>query len=144
MPALLSNGTNPLLALAPEEPPSPPASYVDMDDMLITARSDRGLVDTLEDGHMRTWTFPDLPNPEILNLLTLFPALIMRRVMPRFPVATGRRRDVEEADDERGEGKEIQFGTGSMWISPDLRSDGWNGTWWSRFVSWWRKVLPCF
>jgi hypothetical protein len=63
--------------------------------------------------------------------------------MPRFSVSgrSGRQPDVEEGDDEGGEGTRIRVGTGSMWISTKERSEGWEGGWWERFVNWFRRVL---
>ncbi|KIJ68005.1 hypothetical protein HYDPIDRAFT_107574 [Hydnomerulius pinastri MD-312] len=95
-----------------------------------------------DDVHLRTWTSPDLPNPEYLSLLTLFPSFITRRSLPRFPVSTNPRTpDIEEGEEERGEGKEIRFGTGTVWISSKQRSDGHRGDWWTRFVLWWRRLF---
>jgi len=89
--------------------------------------------------YLRIWTSPDLPNPEILELLKIFPAFISRRALPRFPAPSSRHPDLEEG--EGGEGTRINFGTGSMWVSSKLRTDGWNGGWWSRFVLWWRRLF---
>ncbi|KAI6032850.1 hypothetical protein F5J12DRAFT_796834 [Pisolithus orientalis] len=92
--------------------------------------------------HMRTWTAPDLSNPEYLSLLTVFPSFITRRPLPRFPVSKNpRATDIEEGEDGRGEGKEIRFGTGTMWISSKRRSEGYRGHWWTRFVLWWRGLF---
>ncbi|KAH7911981.1 hypothetical protein BJ138DRAFT_1149378 [Hygrophoropsis aurantiaca] len=93
--------------------------------------------------YLRIWTCPDISNPEFLSLITLFPSFITRRPLPRFPVTPNTRTtDIEEGEDDRGEGKEIRFGTGSMWISTARqRSDGWKGDWWTRFVLWWRRLL---
>lgn len=94
------------------------------------------------DVHMRTWTAPDLSNPEYLSLLTVFPSFITRRPLPRFAVAKNPRvADIEEGEDERGEGKEIRFGTGTMWVSSKHRSEGYRGHWWTRFVLWWRGLF---
>ena len=63
--------------------------------------------------------------------------------MPRFPVSgrSGRQPDVEEGDEEGGEGMRIRVGTGSMWIGTKERSEGWEGGWWAKFVNWFRRVL---
>lgn len=93
------------------------------------------------DVHLRIWTTPDLPNPEYLSLLTVFPSFVTRRVLPRFPVPSyPRTTDIEEGD-ESGVGKEIQFGTGSMWVSAKQRTTGYKGGWWTRFVLWWRRTF---
>lgn len=94
-----------------------------------------------DDVHLRIWTTPDLPNPEYLSLLSVFPSFVTRRALPRFRVPSPRVADIEEGDEERGEGKEIRFGTGSMWVSGKQRSDGYKGGWWTRFVLWWRKLF---
>ncbi|KAI6045972.1 hypothetical protein EDC04DRAFT_2631286 [Pisolithus marmoratus] len=93
------------------------------------------------EGHMRIWTAPDLSNPEYLSLLTVFPSFITRRPLPRFPVSNLRITDIEEGGDERGEGKEIRFGTGTMWASSKRRSEGYRGHWWTRLVLWWRGLF---
>lgn len=49
--------------------------------------------------------------------------------------------DIEEGEEERGEGKEIRFGTGTMWVSSKRRSEGYKGDWWTRFVLWWRRLF---
>jgi len=101
---------------------------------------------------MRVWTSPDLADPEILQLLKLFPAFVSRRPLPRFPVpmaghATHRHVDIEEGEGEGEEegmnldGRTIHFGTGSMWVSSKRRSDAWEGGWWTRFVMWWRGLF---
>jgi len=95
-----------------------------------------------DDEHLRIWTTPDLPNPEYLSLLAVFPSFITRGSLPRFPVSSHpRAADIEEGEEERGEGKEIRFGTGSMWVSAKQRSDGFKGGWWTRFVLWWRRLF---
>ena len=92
--------------------------------------------------YLRIWTAPDLPNPEFVSLLKVFPTFITRRPLPRFPPSDPHRHpDIEEGDNERGEGKEIQFGTGSMWVSSRQRSDGFEGGWWTRFVLWLRRLF---
>jgi len=106
--------------------------------------------DTDEEQYMRVWTSPDLADPEILQLLKLFPAFVSRRPLPRFPVpmaghAAHRHVDIEEGEgEEEGmnlDGRTIHFGTGSMWVSSKRRSDSWEGGWWTRFVMWWRGLF---
>ncbi|KAF8070605.1 hypothetical protein FPV67DRAFT_1487977 [Lyophyllum atratum] len=94
-----------------------------------------------DEGYMRVWTSPDLSNPELLELLKLFPSFVSRRPLPRFPQPNPRLPDIEEGEEEGGEGKRIHFGTGSMWVSSKPRSDGWNGGWWTRFMLWWRRTF---
>ncbi|KAL4080265.1 hypothetical protein V8B97DRAFT_2055275 [Scleroderma yunnanense] len=103
-------------------------------------RSEFGMEES--EAHLRVWTAPNLSNPEFLSLLTVFPSFITRRPLPRFPVSKNPRiTDIEEGEDERGEGKEIRFGTGTMWVSSKRRSDGYKGDWWTRFVLWWRGLF---
>ncbi|TFK73905.1 hypothetical protein BDN72DRAFT_834231 [Pluteus cervinus] len=99
--------------------------------------------DDVDEVYLRIWTSPDLTNPEYHELLKLFPTFITRRPIPRFPTTTaqGRQPDIEEGDDEGQEGKQIHFGTGSMWVGPKQRADGWQGGWWTRFVLWCRRVF---
>jgi len=135
-----SSGTATLLGLSQaEEPPSPVLNFDD--DMQSALRGDAAWDDGDEE-YLRVWTSPDLSNPEYLSLLKLFPSFVSRRPLPRFPAATNvRHADIEEGDDEGLEGKQIRFGTGSMWVSSRERSDGWVGDWWTRFVLWWRTIF---
>ncbi|KAG6885695.1 hypothetical protein C0993_011180 [Termitomyces sp. T159_Od127] len=94
-----------------------------------------------DEEYLRIWTSPDLTNPELLELLSLFPAFVSRRPLPRFSSANLRHPDIEEGEDEDGEGKRVQFGTGSLWVSSKPRSDGWKGGWWTRFLLWWRRTF---
>lgn len=126
-----SGNTAALLGDGIEEPASPI-----FEDHVTSTRAD-----TFDEGDecMRIWTSPDLPNPELLELLKLFPSFVSRRPLPRFPQPNPP--DIEEGEEEGGEGKRIHFGTGSMWVSSKPRSDGWNGGWWTRFVMWWRRTF---
>jgi hypothetical protein len=135
--ALLSS----LTSQGTDEPPSPVTPPPDTDDPLARAHGD--FTDDSEEEYLRVWSSPDLPNPEYLSLLNVFPSFITRRPLPRFPVTPGNRRptDIEEGDEEAGEAKQIRFGTGMMWVSSKERSDGWEGGWWARFVLWWRKMF---
>jgi len=124
----------------PEGPISATPQNEDGEDELLPPLRSEFVAEDPED-YLRIWTSPDLPNPELLSLLTVFPAFITRRALPRFSVPpNARAADIEEGE-ERGEGKEIHFGTGSMWISSKPRSDGWQGDWWTRFVLWWRRLF---
>lgn len=122
-----------------EEPPSPVSP--DGENPLTSSRGDF-LFDDSEEQYLRTWTSPDLSNPEYLNLLKIFPSFITRRPLPRFPaVRSSRHADIEEGDEDGVEGKQIRFGTGLMWVSSKQRSDDWEGGWWARFILWWRKIF---
>ncbi|TEB37294.1 hypothetical protein FA13DRAFT_1622091 [Coprinellus micaceus] len=126
------------------EPPSPFTGFGEEYASRLGGGGDQGIDDGDEAEYMRTWTSPDLANPEILELLKLFPAFVSRRTLPRFPTPQpGRAADIEEGEDDNMEGKQIRFGTGSMWISVRQRSDGWEGNWWVRFVLWWKRVFSC-
>ncbi|RDB25424.1 hypothetical protein Hypma_007740 [Hypsizygus marmoreus] len=105
-----------------------------------TTRGDLAF-DGSEETSMRIWTSPDLTNPELIELLKLFPAFVSRRPLPRFPTTSSRHPDIEEGDDEGGEGKRVLFGTGSMWVTSRQRADGWEGGWWTRFILWWRRIF---
>jgi hypothetical protein len=119
-----------------EEPPSPI-----LGEHIISSSRPEFAFDDADEEYMRTWTAPDLSNPEFLELLKLFPSFITRRSLPRFPVLTSRHADIEDGDEEGIEGKQIQFGTGSMWVSSSPRSSGWAGGWWARFKLWWRRMF---
>ena len=92
---------------------------------------------------MRTWTSPDLTNPEILQLLKVFPTFITRRATPRFPNNTpdSRAADLEAGRESLAAAGEIRIGTGQMWVSEQPRSDGWEGSWWTRFKKWWHQLF---
>jgi len=117
----------------PEEPLSPMLG----EHTPFASRGELSFDDT-DEQYMRIWTSPDLTNPELLELLNIFPSFVSRRPLPRFPIPTSRHADIEEGDDE---GRQIQFGTGSMWVSSRLRSSGWAGGWWTRFILWWRRTF---
>ncbi|KAL0956416.1 hypothetical protein HGRIS_002564 [Hohenbuehelia grisea] len=86
-----------------------------------------------EEDPIRIWTSPDLYNPEYLPLLKVFPSFVTRKTLPRFP--GGRLPDIEEGDEE------VRAATGTLRISPRMRSDGWKGGWWTRFVLWLRRIF---
>lgn len=96
-----------------------------------------------EEQYMRTWISPDLSDPEILELLKLFPSFVTRRPLPRFPAPSTRIPDVEEGEDDM-EGKQIHFGTGTMWVCVSKpREDGYHGSWWTQFVLFWKRLFSC-
>ncbi|KDR75189.1 hypothetical protein GALMADRAFT_122854 [Galerina marginata CBS 339.88] len=120
-----------------EESPSPVAPYGDTPSHHLN----EGTYDDADEQYLRVWTSPDLANPEILQLLELFPSFVSRRPLPRFPLPQSRHVDIEEGEDEGLEGRQIHFGTGSMWVSSKQRSDAWEGGWWTRFIMWWRRIF---
>jgi hypothetical protein len=117
----------------------------------------------------RTWILPPhLSNPEVLSLLTLFPSHIRSPPIPssssssssrnaktvRFPYlgvlrdGSGRERGLEEGLGSEGErrGKGVVEGrewggTGRMWVGEGKRVAGWRGSWWERFVGWWKRLF---
>ncbi|KAJ7072134.1 hypothetical protein C8F01DRAFT_1297313 [Mycena amicta] len=123
-----SSNTSALLSTptAEDSPPPPPPADDPIDDT--------------DEEYLRIWTSPDLSNPEYVDLLKVFPAFITRRTLPRFPVASNPK-DVEQGLNEGSEDKALQFGTGSMWVSSIARSDGFEGSFWARFILWWKRVF---
>ncbi|KAF8160786.1 hypothetical protein B0H34DRAFT_672899 [Crassisporium funariophilum] len=121
-----------------EEPPSPVVPYGDGP---MSSLHDDTMFGDADEQYLRVWTSPDLANPEILQLLKLFPAFVSRRPLPRFPVPSSGHGDIEEGEDEGLGGRQIHFGTGSMWVSQKQRSDAWEGGFWTRFVMWWRRIF---
>jgi len=102
----------------------------------------RGAIfDDSDEEYIRIWTSPDISNPELLELLKLFPSFVSRRPLPRFPRPNPRHPDIEEGEEEGSEGKRVHFGTGSMWVSSKPRSEGWNGGWWTRVILWFRRTF---
>jgi len=97
------------------------------------------------DSQLRTWTSPDISNPEYLVLLKLFPAFVSSRPLPRFPVSplSKRLHDPEVAEDDVNENGRlsVRFGTGTITLGPTERADGWEGGWWTRLKMWWRTLF---
>ncbi|KAF8124966.1 hypothetical protein EV363DRAFT_1177302 [Boletus edulis] len=130
----------PSIAENPEDGPPPQDPDVEEELQLAPLRSD--VPSEEDDVYLRIWTTPSLPNPEYLSLLTVFPSFITRGSPPRFPISSHpRATDIEEGEEEGEEGKEIRYGTGSMWVSAKRRSDGYKGGLWTRFILWWRRVF---
>ncbi|THH12899.1 hypothetical protein EW146_g7270 [Bondarzewia mesenterica] len=110
-----------------------PATPAEAEDVFSQPRAlpGNGYAET-EEACMRTWTSPDLPNPEILTLLKVFPTFVSRQTLTRFPKSQGSRRlpDIEEGEEEEdGSKNEISVGTGKMWVGAQRRSKGWDGGW---------------
>ena len=136
-----SANTEPLLATAidVDEPPSPISSCGDNP---ISITHNDITYDDDNDQHLRVWTSPDLANPEILQLIKLFPTFISQRPFPRFLVPNSSSHlGIEERDDDSFEGRHIQFGTGFMCISSKQRTDAWEGGRYTRFVMWWKRIF---
>ena len=90
---------------------------------------------------MRRWISTDLDNPELQSLISLFPNFITRQTLPRFPLARSTVPDLEVGHAMAEEGKEVSCGTGRMFIGEKQRREGWKGSWWHRFTSWWRRLF---
>ncbi|KAI0055157.1 hypothetical protein BV25DRAFT_285724 [Artomyces pyxidatus] len=133
---------NPLSASYSEtidDPPSPKTPPPDTDD--VFAAQPRApapaqcALDESEEAFLRTWTSPDLADPELLELLKLFPTFISRRALPRF-AAHG----TDDEEMQAGAG-ELRVGTGRMWMSRLQRSGNFKGGWWVRFRLWWKRLF---
>jgi len=133
------NAESILTASSQEEPPNlgltsrevPPFSQVD--ESIFDEEE--------EEQYLRVWTSPDLTNPELAQLIKLFPTFVTRRPLPRFPVPSSRHLDIEEGEDDGAEGRTIRFGTGTIGVSSKQRSQGWEGGLWERFIFWWRRIF---
>ena len=124
-------------AIEVDEPPSPVGSYRDDPISITPSQDDITTYDDADEQHLRVWTSPDLANPEILQLVKLFPAFISRHSFPRFPAPpnSSGQVDIEQGDEDGLKGKHsIRFGTGSMCVSSKQRTGTWEGGWWTRFV----------
>ncbi|KAH8119099.1 hypothetical protein DFH11DRAFT_1502122 [Phellopilus nigrolimitatus] len=102
--------------------------------------------ETFEGGaHMRTWTAPNLSNPEFIVLLAAFPSFLTRRTLPRFPTAVVRCKRVNpDPDLEEGSATvrdELRVGTGVLWVGAQERTGFWLGNWWERFKAWWQRLF---
>lgn len=120
---------------------------------------------------LRLWTFPaHIKNDEIEALLGLFPSFVGRSIgsarTARFPLARPGNRDLEaggktgwqtirvdnaqtgetqvvHVPPEIGEEDEgvVRFGHGRMWVGPEVRMSGWDGSLWFRFKRWFRRLF---
>ena len=130
-------------SLSDTDPPSPTTPLGEAYDIFPPPFVDNGFEET-EQQYMRTWTSPNLPDPEVLELLKVFPTFISRRTLPRFPPRpppSRRLTDVEEGAEDDDPKNEIRVGTGQMWVSAQMRSEGWDGGWWVRFKLWWKRLF---
>lgn len=108
----------------------------------FNALSSSGMEFSDSDEYMRTWTAPDLPNQELISLLSVFPPFITRSTLPRFTAKEASRRtdDLEEGGLPE-EDRRIKVGTGTMWIGFKRRKDGWQGGWWTRLKLWLQRIF---
>jgi len=94
--------------------------------------------------YLRIWVAPDLSDPELLSLLKLFPSFVMRHPLPRFPISQSTAKpvaDIEAGDPALESEQQLKIGTGNMWLGYKTRSPGYHGSWWTRFVLWWKRVF---
>jgi len=113
--------------------------------------------------HMRIWTVPSyLGNPEIAQILSVFPTNITSGSVPRFRGSSSAKSsktrqsgsirsrrgqadlDLEAQGDEEeplDEREYLRHGTGRLFISHLERDEGWRGSMWERLRSWWRRVF---
>ena len=111
----------------------------------------------------RTWLAPShLTNPELADLLRLFPKHIARGSKgAHFPYLGPGQSVLEEglagapqpstAAEARGDGRTLGrgvvecaptwAGTGRVWKGGRKRDAGWAGTGWERFVGWWKAFF---
>ncbi|KAJ3490993.1 hypothetical protein NLI96_g1061 [Meripilus lineatus] len=140
-----SGGTTAQLSISAsstvDDPPSPTTPPPDGSDKFIPKNPALESLDAEE--YLRTWTAPDLSNPEYLELLKVFPPFVMKNPMPRFPVVKASRRpaDLEEGEEQEDERRDIRVGTGTMWLGYKSRSPGWQGNWWTRFKLWFKRIF---
>lgn len=123
-----------------DEPLTPHTPLVTGNNLLASTSSNMEFSES--DEYMRTWIAPDLPNPEFISLLSVFPTFITRSSLPRFPKTQGSRRlsDLEEGS-LQDENKRLKVGTGTIWVGRQPRTDGWQGGWWIRFKLWLQRLL---
>ena len=127
-----------------EDPPSPITPPQEIDDIFNPRPAAAYGSLEIDEEFMRIWVSPDLSNPEILQLLKVFPAFITRRATPRFPSESSHSHtppDLEAGQESSPRAGEIQIGTGKMWISARLRAEGWEENWWTKFKNWWRRLF---
>lgn len=132
--------------------PTPPTG-AEIDALLLrTAGGERkytpSLSSELLDGRaqLRTWTIPDLSNPELISLLSVFPPTLTRRALPRFPASNASNKvhlsDLEEgAAQALDEQDDLRVGSGILRKGKRPRSGAWRGNWWERFKIWLRSLF---
>jgi hypothetical protein len=145
-PITVRQTSTPKRSRAPSDPfldsHSPSAPLVQAPSPRLATSPTRGDVqlDDFEQEFLRVWTAPDLDNNEYTALLNVFPSFITKRAFPRFPLQSSQKHDLEVGQDDNDESY-ISFGTGTMWISPKPRQDGWSGSWWTRFILWLKRIF---
>ena len=77
------------------------SSPIDRDHSTTPLMGKSAFEDADDEGeYMHIWTSPDLSNPELIQLLKLFPTFILRWPLPHFPTTSGCHPDIEQGDDE--------------------------------------------
>jgi hypothetical protein len=97
--------------------------------------------DRLEEDELRIWRAPDLSNSEFTSLVSLFPASITSRALPRLNYTRSRKVDDIEAGDIDEGRPEVRCGTGRIWQGQTSRTGRWKGSWWQRFLQWCQITL---
>ncbi|KAH9040122.1 hypothetical protein EDB85DRAFT_1927108 [Lactarius pseudohatsudake] len=127
-----------------EDPPGPITPPQEIDDIFNPRPAATHGSPEIDEDLMRIWVSPDLPNPEILQLLKVFPAFVTRRATPRFPSDSSHSHlppDLEAGEESPVGAGEIEIGTGKMWLSTRVRAEGWEGNWWTKFKNWWHRLF---
>jgi hypothetical protein len=94
---------------------------------------------------LRKWMVPALlSNPELHELLAVFPSFITSKQVPRFTVVKGKGKSsgakaLEEGN--AGERGELKFGTGRMGVCVRVRDPGWEGGFWYRMKEWFKLLF---
>ncbi|PCH43617.1 hypothetical protein WOLCODRAFT_138468 [Wolfiporia cocos MD-104 SS10] len=123
-----------------DEPVTPTTPPIDVEEFFPTVTTRSEFCES--DNYMRTWTAPDLPNSELLSLLSVFPTFITRTTLPRFPVSKAKRRLSDlEVNETADQFKRIRAGTGSMWVGSKPRRPNYRGGWWTRFKLWLQRIF---
>lgn len=111
---------------------------------------------------LRLWTFPShITDPEIDDLLALFPSFLTGSTGVknlRIPLVRPPRKgdDLESQIPSESSSWPIVFGihvppeasdrfvrpgTGRLWVSEELRLEGWRGSFWQRVAKWFRQLF---
>lgn len=127
-----------------DDPPFPTTPTHSVIDIFSTALGEISEEHPDAEDYLRIWVAPDLSDPELLSLLKLFPAFVVRHPLPRFPIpdaASKSAPDVEAGDFALESEQQIRIGTGNMWLGYKTRSPGYHGSWWTRFILWWKRLF---
>ncbi|KAH8071912.1 hypothetical protein BXZ70DRAFT_902975 [Cristinia sonorae] len=127
---------------ASDDPPTPVTPPNELSD-IFAAYNPAGHELPDAGDYLRTWIAPDLSDLEYLSLLKVFPAFVVRHPLPRLPTSSTSRRPVDEEEGQEDvlESKQIRVGTGTMWLGYRSRTPGYEGSWWTRFKLWWKRLF---